>query len=124
LGSALLVLGRTKEAIVELQAAAERRKTSGAWNSLGWACAISQRMEEARDAFVKAIESDPTDLEPQRNLAALFEFLGMAVEAEATYDLILLSVPGDLEATQGKARCQARDTKGEGEIPSMVGARG
>ena len=107
LGSALLVLGRTEEAIVELQQAAEQLNTSEAWNNLGWAAATAGHPEPARTALIKAIECDAENLEPQRNLAALFETLKMPREAEAAYDLILLTAPGDAEAVKGKARCAA-----------------
>jgi len=94
--------------VPELRAAAERLQSSQAWNTLGWAALMAGRMEEARAALVKAIESDPANLEPQRNLAALFETLHMPKEAEAAYDLILLAVPEDPEALAGKTRCQGR----------------
>lgn len=108
LGAALLALGRYEEAIPALGAAAEHFHTSQAWNDLGWAALMAGRTEEARAALVKAIETDPANLEPQRNLAALFETLNMPKEAEAAYDLILLSVPQDPEARAGKLRCQGR----------------
>jgi Flp pilus assembly protein TadD len=105
LGSALLVMGRLPEAMAELRQAAEGLGSSGAWNDYGWACAVAGNADEARAAFVKAIEADPANLEPQRNLAALFETLNMPREAAAAYDLILLTVPQDPEALAGKARC-------------------
>jgi Flp pilus assembly protein TadD len=108
LGAALLALSRYEEAVPELQAAAERLQSCQAWNNLGWASLMAGRMEEARAALVKAIEIEPTNLEPQRNLAALFETLTMPKEAEAAYDLILLTAPDDPEAMAGKARCQGR----------------
>jgi tetratricopeptide (TPR) repeat protein len=105
LGSALLVIGRTEEAIPELRAAADVLDTSRAWNDLGWACTVVGQMDDGRGAFVKAIERDPANLEPQRNLAALFETLHMPQEAAAAYELILLTAPGDLEAGKGRIRC-------------------
>jgi Flp pilus assembly protein TadD len=105
LGSALLVIGRTEEAIPELRVAAAALDTSRAWNDLGWACAVGGHVEDARATLVTAIERDPTNLEPQRNLAALFETLDMRQEAAAAYDLILLTAPGDAEAKKGKMRC-------------------
>jgi tetratricopeptide (TPR) repeat protein len=105
LGSALLVIGRTEEAIPELRAAADALDTSRAWNDLGWACTVVGQMDDGRAAFVKAIERDPAHLEPQRNLAALFETLHMPQEAAAAYELILLTAPGDPEAGKGKIRC-------------------
>ena len=105
LGSALLVLGRAGEAIPALAEAARILDDSEAWNNMGWACSVGQRHEEARAAFVKAIERDPENLDPQRNLAALFELLGMLPEAGAAYALILLTAPADREALAGRARC-------------------
>jgi GT2 family glycosyltransferase/Flp pilus assembly protein TadD len=105
LGSALLVGGRTEEAIPELRAAADALDTSHAWNDLGWACTVAGQMDDGRAAFVKAIERDPANLEPQRNLAALFETLHMPQEAAAAYELILLTAPGDPEAAKGTLRC-------------------
>ncbi|HSB73562.1 MAG TPA: putative sugar O-methyltransferase [Candidatus Methylomirabilis sp.] len=107
LGSALLVLGRTEEAIVELLQAAERLNTSETWNNLGWAEAAACHPEAARAALIKAIQCDPQNLEPQRNLAALFETLEMPGEAQRAYDLILLAAPDDREALAGRARTQA-----------------
>jgi hypothetical protein len=65
-------------------------------------------------------------VEPQRNLAALFETLGMLREAEAAYDLILLTIPGDREALAGKTRCataaaSASDTRGAAEVVRVHG---
>jgi Flp pilus assembly protein TadD len=108
LGAALLAMSRYREAIPPLRTAAEHSQTSQSWNDLGWACLMAGRVEEARAALVRAIEIDPTNLEPQRNLASLFETLHLPKEAEAAYDLILLTVPRDPEALAGKARCQGR----------------
>lgn len=121
LGSALLVLGRLEEAIPELRAAAEALDSSAAWNDLGWSYAVAERPAEAREAFVRAIQRDPANLEPQWNLAALFETLRMPQEAAAAYDLILLTAPGDPAAQERKRRAAqaaglAPDTREEAAV--------
>jgi GT2 family glycosyltransferase/Flp pilus assembly protein TadD len=105
LGSALTGIGETEHAVSELRAVVDVLDTSRAWNDLGCAYAVDGQMEDSRVALVTAIERDPTNLEPQRNLAALFEGLGMPQEASAAYELMLLTAPGNAEATMGKMRC-------------------
>jgi len=74
---------------------------------------------------MKAIELEPTNLEPQWNLAALFEKLTMTREAEAAYDLILLTAPDSREALTGKTRRAALRTSAEvkqaGEVALVHG---
>jgi len=105
LGSALTGIGETEHAVSELRAVVDVLDTSQAWNDLGCAYAIGGQMEDSRVALVTAIERDPSNLEPQCNIAALFEGLGMPQEAAAAYDLMLLTAPGNAEATMGKMRC-------------------
>ena len=72
-----------EEKIAELNERLKKNPADGrSWNDLGVLYAQQQRYDIARDAFIKAVQADPTQGDFHRNLGLAFSKLGM-------YDLAL-----------------------------------
>ena len=66
--------------------------------------ARQKRNAEAEALFHRVLEIDPSSLEPQRSLGALYQSEGKAAEAVAAEEAIAKSVPHDRDANLALAR--------------------
>jgi superkiller protein 3 len=63
LGLAFFEVGHYSESVTELQAATRIDARNGAaWNSLGLSLQMTDRLDESREAYAKAVELSPDDL--------------------------------------------------------------
>jgi tetratricopeptide (TPR) repeat protein len=80
-----------------LQRARLFAKSSAAWTQAGFGCLAAERLEEAREAFLKAIEIAPNLRSAQLGLARAHFELGNSSRAEQTLRALLDTHPGDTE---------------------------
>ncbi len=78
------------------------RDTARAWSGLGVALTGQNRMEEAREAHLRATELDPKNPELWTNLAEHYLRAGDWESAAATFGEVLLWSPDDFQALIGK----------------------
>jgi tetratricopeptide (TPR) repeat protein len=103
--------GRDAEAVDMLNAALVQYPASAeGQNRLGVACRRLGRMNEARDAYQRAIAADPAMAAPHRNLAVLLDlYLAQPAQALEHYDRYQqLGGGSDTEATAWVAELRAR----------------
>lgn len=99
MGTSLLQQGRTEEALVSLQKAAElSRGDAQLHNNLGSTLVKLERLPEAEASYLKALELNPGFVEAHHNLGNTLMQLGKLPEAEACYRRALELKPDFAEA--------------------------
>jgi len=93
LALALVDLGRFDEAATHFKASLEIEPRAEIWSDYGFALARQGRTEEARAAYAKALDLDPSCPSAHRNLAVSFVQAGALEEAESHYRQALASKP-------------------------------
>lgn len=94
--------GKRQEAILLFQEAIriDEKRSGLAWHNLGYTYELMGKKEEARLAYQKAIERDPTLLQSRINLGKLEFSLGLYREAVANGEAVLAVDPGNFEVNQ------------------------
>ncbi len=66
---------------------------SRSWFILGCACLREERLEEARDAFIRCVSIDDEDSESWNNLASAYLRMGFSTQPDNTYNVSSISFP-------------------------------
>jgi SAM-dependent methyltransferase/Flp pilus assembly protein TadD len=114
-GLALLALGKSGEAIADLEQAARASGDAGMWNNLGCCYAQAGRLGEAQQALAEAARRDPGLVAARTNLGDLFRAQGRIAEARTWYQAALRLDSADVGARDGLAALLGLAVEGQGE---------
>jgi putative PEP-CTERM system TPR-repeat lipoprotein len=93
---AQLRLGETEAAEKLAQEYLDLEDSAAGWVLMGRVRAAQQRVEDAEQAFQRALQLSPADSEASANLAALFFLRGDTDQAREILETVLTEYPGDL----------------------------